>query len=396
MYGTRDASLNWECEYIRFMESIGFVKGQSSPCLFYNKSKDLRAVIYGDDFTILGSEDALNWFKAQIEMNYEIDFKARLGPDKGDTKVVKLLNRIIEWHREGIKMEADPRHAEIIIRQLGLEDVNPLSAPPDKLNPKHFTSRSTEELKGTQASDYRAMDARANYLSIDRSDIRFSVKELARRMSKPRQIDWEQLILFGRYLRGKMRVVNEFNYQKQWKIVDVWSDTDHAGCMETRKSTTGGVIMLGTHCVKHWSSTQTLISLSSGEAEYYGCVRAASQTIGFKSMLKDLGVNRERIRLKTDASVAQSLASRRGLGGIRHIEVNQLWLQEKVGNGDIEIEKVKGTVNRADALTKPKDGPAIKQQLIWTGQVIMPGRHPQAPKLTNYDLMDVLSDRDED
>ena len=215
-------------------------------------------------------------------------------------------------------------------------------------------------------------------------------------MSKPRQVDWEQLILFGRYLRGKMRVVNEFNYQKQWKIVDVWSDTDHAGCMETRKSTTGGVIMLGTHCVKHWSSTQTLISLSSGEAEYYGCVRAASQTIGFKSMLKDLGVNRERIRLKTDASVAQSLASRRGLGGIRHIEVNQLWLQEKVGNGDIEIEKVKGTVNRADALTKPKDGPALKQQLTWTGQVIMSRRHPQAPKLTNYDLMDVLSDRDED
>ena len=154
--------------------------------------------------------------------------------------------------------------------------------------------------------------------------------------------------------------------------------------------------MLGTHCVKHWSSTQTLISLSSGEAEYYGCVRAASQTIGFKSMLKDLGVNRERIRLKTDASVAQSLASRRGLGGIRHIEVNQLGLQEKVGNGEIEIEKVKGTVNRADILTKLKDGPALKQQLAWTGQVLLPGRHPAAPKLTSFNLMEVMSDNEEE
>ena len=286
-------------------------------------------------------------------MVYDIDFKGRLGPERGDTKVVRLLNRIIEWQREGIKMEAAPRHAELFISQLGLEDVNPLSAPPDKRNPKNFTSKDIEELNGGQASNYRAMVARANYLSIDRSDIRFSVKELARRMSKPRKIDWEQLVLFGRYLRGKMRVVGEFNYQKQWKIIDVWSDTDHAGCLEIRKSTTGGVLMLGSHCIKHWSSTQTLISLSSGEAEYYGFVGAASQTIGFKSMMNDLGIKRERIRLKTDASVAQSLASRRRLGDIRHTEVNQLWLEDEVGEGDVEIEKVRGTVNRADALAKP-------------------------------------------
>ena len=46
------------------------------------------------------------------------------------------------------------------------------------------------------------------------------------------------------------------------------------------------------------------------------------------------------------------MASTRGLGGIRHIEVNQLWLQERVNNGEMEIEKVKGETNRADALTK--------------------------------------------
>ena len=68
------------------MESVGFVKGLSSLCLFYNQARDLRAVIYGDDFTLLGSEDALNWFEAQIETAYGIDFKARLGPDKEITK----------------------------------------------------------------------------------------------------------------------------------------------------------------------------------------------------------------------------------------------------------------------------------------------------------------------
>ena len=56
--------------------------------------------------------------------------------------------------------------------------------------------------------------------------------------------------------------------------------------------------MFGNHAIKHWSSTQTLISLSSGEAEYYGCVRAASHGLGVKSMLADLGVTGKRLGLK--------------------------------------------------------------------------------------------------
>ena len=216
-------------------------------------------------------------------------------------------------------------------------------------------------------------------------------------MSKPRQVDWKQLMLFGRYLRGKMRVITQYKYQKNFKIIDVWTDTDHAGCLETRKSTTGGIVMFGEHAINHWSSTQSLVSLSSGEAEYYGCVRAGSNSLGIRSMLKDLGVDNKRLRVKTDASVAKSLASRRGLGGIRHIEVNQLWLQEKVGSGEIEIEKVKGDVNRADVLTKPKDRKALNQQLAWTSQLITNGRHMLAPKLSETDpLEEVKIDEEEE
>jgi len=359
MYGTRDASLNWEEEYIRFMESMGFIKGLLSPCLFYHPGKDSRVVVYGGDFTILGFEHHTDWFKDEIKRVYEIDFKARLGPNEGDTKMIRLLNRIIEWKHNGIYMEADPRHAEIMVKHLNLEGCTPLAAPNEKINPKHLSDEDIKELSREDASAYRALAARGNFLSIDRSDIRYTVKELARRMSKPRNINYRQLVHFGRCLSGKMRVVNKSNYQKSFKIMDIWTDTDRAGCLETRKSTTGGVVMmLGDHLLKHWSSRQTIISLSSGEAEYYGCVRAGSQALGFRSMMNDLGVTAKRIRIQTDASVAKSLSSRRGLGGVRHIQVNQSWLQEKVKNGTIEIEKVMGIIHRADALTKPKDGSA--------------------------------------
>ena len=150
--------------------------------------------------------------------------------------------------------------------------------------------------------------------------------------------------------------------------------------------------MFGEHIIKHWSSTQSLISISSGEAEYYGCVRGGSHGLGVRSMLSDLGVTGKRLRIKTDASVAKSLASRRGLGGIRHIEVNQLWLQEKVNKGDIEIEKVKGELNYADAFKKYKDGGSLNQQLLWTKQRITEGRHHLAPKLSNGDPLEDLNE----
>ena len=137
---------------------------------------------------------------------------------------------------------------------------------------------------------YRALTARGNYLGQDRSDIRFAVKELSRRMAKPRRRDWRRLIRLGKYLVGKERFINEFNYQRGNKFIDAWTDTDYAGCRETRKSTSGGLIMLGKHVIRTWSATQRVIALSSGEAEFYGMVKGGAEAMGSKSILADFGV----------------------------------------------------------------------------------------------------------
>ena len=131
-----------------------------------------------------------------------------------------------------------------------------------------------------------------------------------------------------------------FGYQEDGDIT-VYSDTECAGCRETRKSTSGGVLMIGAHLIKTCSATQAVIALSNGEAEYYGLVKAAAQAIGVKSVIKDFGIKEDKkINVKSDASAAIGIAQRRGLGKVRHIEVNQLWLQEKVANGTIIIEKI--------------------------------------------------------
>ena len=98
-------------------------------------------------------------------------------------------------------------------------------------------------------------------------DIKFAVKELSRSMAKPTKLDWEAMIRFAKYLKGKEKYVQLFHYQESTskesnKYINVWADTDYAGCPITRKSTSGGVCMLNWHAVRSWSSTQSMLALS--------------------------------------------------------------------------------------------------------------------------------------
>ena len=108
---------------------------------------------------------------------------------------------------------------------------------------------------------YRAMTARANYMSQDRSDVQFAVKELSRGMASPTMLDRNQLKRFGRYLIDRPRIITLFKYQDVVTIIDGWADSDYAGCRKTRKSTSGGLIMLGVHLTNYWASTQAVIAL---------------------------------------------------------------------------------------------------------------------------------------
>ena len=72
MYGTRDAAQNWEYAYVSFMEKIGFKRGAASPCVFHMKDRNLRVVVHGDDFTVLGYEEDLDWFRRMISEEYEV------------------------------------------------------------------------------------------------------------------------------------------------------------------------------------------------------------------------------------------------------------------------------------------------------------------------------------
>ena len=156
----------------------------------------------------------------------------------------------------------------------------------------------------------------------------------------------------------RRRVVWSFRFQEVPTRLQVFTDSDWGGNRVSRKSTTGGAILFGSHCLRTWSSTQGAVALSSAEAEFYALVDGALRARWAQTVLGELGWPVTPIaelcvpELCTDSSAAKSFVSRRGLGRMRHIEIRDLWLQREVCSGRVLVSKVSGSANPADAMTK--------------------------------------------
>ena len=168
---------------------------------------------------------------------------------------------------------------------------------------------------------------------------------------KPTTGSLRRLKRLCQHLLGKPRLVWDYEMQESQDTIDVYSDSDWAGCRKSRKSSSGGTIMIGDHCLKTWSKTQAIIAKSSAEAELYGVVRGATEALGMCSLMADLG-RRVWIRMNIDAAAAKGIIERRGLSKVRHIDVNVLWLQEVCARKMIPVLKVPGEQNPADLTTK--------------------------------------------
>ena len=110
---------------------------------------------------------------------------------------------------------------------------------------------------------------RASYLSQDRCELQFAVKELARRMQQPNTKNMQALKRLVRFLKGSPRCLVVYIRQAEQPIVDVFSDSDWAGCAKTRRSTSSSYVMLGGHLLAASATTQNVVATSSGEAEFY-------------------------------------------------------------------------------------------------------------------------------
>ena len=385
MYGIQKAAEGWQEEYSCTLRELGFEQGRACPCLFFHRERGLVTSVHGDDFTTAGPKHQLDWYEGEMAKAYEMTRGGRLGPGSQDDREATVLNRVVRWTSAGLEYEADPRQVERLLAEVELagEKVNGSATPGSKVTAAQVAEE--RELPAEMQTPYRAWAARANYLAADRPDALFAAKEVCRYMAKPTTLAMTALKKLCRYLRTRQRLVLIYDYQSATHL-DVYSDTDHAGCIRTRKSTSGGCLMVGRHIIKTWSATQACVALSSGEAEFYGVVRAAGVALGHKSLMADLGLKIP-ARVWTDSSAAIGICGRQGLGKLRHIECHTLWVQQRLRQHDFQLRKIRGEVNPADLFTKYLEARTkIDQLLTLFACEIRSGRPAAAPILRREGL----------
>ena len=374
LYGLRTAASSWEKAYSGTLEKSGFRPGSASTCTFFHPEKEIRIVVHGDDFIVEGREEDLQWTRKVLESEYLVKMRALLGPERSDDKVADVLNRVVEWKDDEFWYEADPRHVETMLSDMGMSDCKAGLLPGAK---GQGEGESDEELDAITAWRYRSVVARANFLAQDRPDIRYSVKELCREMSCPTTRSWRALKKLCRYLKRVPRLVQTVKIgTDESDCLEVYVDSDWAGCSRTRKSTNGGCIVWNGACLKTWSTTQTVVAMSSGEAEYYAAVRGGAEGLAMQSMCRDLGVEL-RIRIHTDSTACHGICGRTGIGKVKHMAVSLLWLQGMVRSQKIRIVKIPGKDNPADLFAKYLGLDLIARNLSFLGFQSADGRTHQ-------------------
>ena len=195
----------------------------------------------------------MTWFKDELGKRLIVKVRAVLGPrrDLGDVQEVTCLNRILRWCGRDhlgdtrIEYEADSRHCEIFLKQLGLtEKSRNLSSPGHKTQGNWMDG---DEISPERRKAYRSMCMRLAYLASDRPELQCPSKEAARLMQRPTLLGEQMLNTAGRSLVGAPRLVVKYEKQRPQKYVDMYCDSNHAGCTQTRKGSTGTTAMIGSH-----------------------------------------------------------------------------------------------------------------------------------------------------
>ena len=121
---------------------------------------------------------------------------------------------------------------------------------------------------------------------------------------------------------------------------------------------------MANHLIVAWNRVQPRIALSSGEAELYAEMRGISETLGFVHLLREfkssfLGWIVHRV----DASACRAIMLRRGCGGLKHITVKSLWVQDAVREHSIEIERISRGEMHAHILASPSSAAELRKHL---------------------------------
>ncbi|KAG7564815.1 Retrotransposon Copia-like N-terminal [Arabidopsis suecica] len=256
LYGLKQASRQWNKKFSDVLLAAGFTQSESDHTLFVKHVNNIfiALLVYVDDILIASNSDAA---VSDLKSVLAASFKLK---DLGQAKY--FLGLEIARNKSGISV-SQRKYALDLLESVGLLGCKPVSTPMDST--VQLTTESGDLLP--DATVYRALIGKLLYLTITRADITFAVHKLSQFLSQPRTLHLEAAHRIIRYLKGDPGRGLFYSAQSDLRL-QAFSDADWGTCQDTRRSTTGFCVFLGTSLLSWKSKKQPTASRSSAESEY--------------------------------------------------------------------------------------------------------------------------------
>ncbi|GJS07640.1 retrovirus-related pol polyprotein from transposon TNT 1-94 [Tanacetum coccineum] len=346
LYGLKQAPRAWYDELSNFLMSKGFTKGTIDPTLFKIKyGEDILLVqIYVDDIIFRSTNPK---YLKSIEKLMHNRFEMSL---MGEMKF--FLGLQIHQSPKGIFIN-QAKYALEILKKHNMDNCHSIGTPL-ATKPKLDVDLSGEPV---DQSDYRSKIGSLMYLTSSRPDLVQAVCYCARYQARPTQKHLKEVKRIFKYLKGTINMGLWYPKDSGFELT-AFSDADHAGCLDTRKSTSGGIQFLGDKLVSWMSKKQNCTAMSSAEAEYVALSASCAQVMWMRTQLQDYGFNYNKILLYCDSQSAIAISCNPiQHSRTKHIHTRYHFIKEQVKNGIIDLYFVRTEYQLADMFTKalPED-----------------------------------------
>lgn len=346
LYGLKQAPRCWNNRFTEFLCKFNLKSSEADACVFTNNLKDNKIIlaIFVDDGLIAAkNEESIEQLITMLKTEFQMT--------TGSLNYFLGIN-IYELDNGSIFINQS-NYAINIVQKFNLIDAKELSIPisrSDSIDLENKILDQTDEI-----FPYRQAVGSLLFLSqVTRPDIAYSVNYASRFLSNPLKAHWNLVKRIIRYIKKTINYGLYFNNNINLTL-EIYSDADYAGCVQTRRSTSGYLFKIGSSVISWTSQRQNSVSLSSTEAEYIAASEAIKGIIWIIQLIYSITFGKEiQPTLYIDNQSAIRLIKNPEFHKrTKHIDVRYHFIREKFEDNIFSLEFVGTEDQLADILTKP-------------------------------------------
>lgn len=350
LYGLKQAPRQWYKKFESVMCEQGYRKTTSDHCVFVKKFADddfIILLLYVDDMLIVGKNiSMIDRLKKQLGESFAMK-------DMGAAKQILGIRIMRDRNKKKLWLSQE-HYVERVLQRFQMENAKAVSTPLAthfKLSTSQSPTNEAEKSDMQRVPYASAVGSLMYAMVCTRPDIAHAVGTVSRFLSNPGREHWNAVKWILRYLRGTTSLRLCFGGDKPTLVG--YTDSDMAGDIDSRKSTSGYLIKLAGGAVAWQSRLQRCVALSTTEAEFIAITEACKELLWLRKFLQELGFVQDKYLLFCDSQSAIHLGKNSTFHSrSKHIDVRYHWIRDVLDAGLLELAKVHTDDNGADMMTK--------------------------------------------